>query len=128
MTKTQRYDLRRAVKENAKSNVDLRKKVMNKSEWKNELIEKMKLAIRKMQRFGINLEDVMGSNIVANRPFYSENSYSFIQAVKRDKANLVIGMLDNGRRLIFEYDTVKKYFYNCLGLAKCLPYCSKKRL
>ena len=80
---------------------------MNKSEWKTILINKLKLAIRKMHRFQIKFEDVMDSNVVANKPFYGPNSYAFIQAVKRNKHALVIGMLDNGRRLIFEYDNVK---------------------
>jgi lipopolysaccharide/colanic/teichoic acid biosynthesis glycosyltransferase len=58
-------ELRSAVKNNSKTNIFFRRKVLGKREWKVELFRKFKTAMQKMKKFGLSFEDVISSNIIA---------------------------------------------------------------
>lgn len=105
-------ELRNAVKANYKSNIDYRRKVISKNQWKKEFFSKFISAIRKMKKFGLTFEDVMTSNIVANTSFFSPSSYAFLQYVKRERIDPTLDLLNHHRRLIFEYDNVWQNAYH----------------
>jgi hypothetical protein len=105
-------ELRQAVKQNNKTQIFFRKKIIGKREWKLELFRKFKIAMQKMKKFGLSFEDVISSNIISQTSFHSPCSYAFIQYVKRDKKDPALDLLSTHRRLIFEYDNVWQNAYH----------------
>lgn len=65
-----------------------------------------------MKKFCLTFEDVINSNIISQTSFFSPSSYTYIKNIKRNKKDLVVDLLNNHRRLIFEYDNLWQNAYH----------------
>lgn len=88
------------------------KKIGTKLQRRMNLLEKFKRLMKKMIRFGISYEQATKKKIISNEPYSHNNSYTFLQLIKREKINLSLRLLLTNRFLIFQIDNVLQNGYH----------------